>query len=351
MITQRMRMMAAAGFLVTMTPAWAGPAMQTGEAGQAKWRTYRSPEFGFRIDYPDTMTFYPGGPQRPPEKSMFPVCDDDTVACFEYNGHDFDRTQIQAMGVSVNMVRENRTAPECDRIETNSGPTRTKTINGVVFHFAETGDGGLGSYRNVVAYRVFSKHACFEVALVTAQSDLSAQDMQDAGLTPANPRTLRRLDAVMNRMMDSFAFVGPVKDGSRWSLFEDPGCGAEFEYPVGATVGNFTFPANFTFDSQGISCEQRFVFRGREYIVAAKLNLHDDDVADAWLQSAGFPSLKQMNRPARGHAFTEYQNAEYIYIYRPDTLYIFSVTDARLSPLSSRGDAVLAHLLRSFRVR
>jgi hypothetical protein len=348
MITQWMRRMAAAGFLVMLTPAWAGPATHT---GQAKWKTYRSPEFGFRIDYPGTMTFYPGGPQRPPEKSMFPVCDDGTVACFEYNGHAFDRTQIQAMGVSVNVLREALTATECDRIETDSGPIRTKTINGVVFHYAETGDGGLGSYRNVVAYRVFHEHVCFEVALVTAQSDLSAQDMQDAGLTPANPRTLQSLDTVMSQMMNSFAFVGPVKDRSHWGLFDAPGCGAAFEYPVGATVGNFTFPANVPFDAQGISCEQRFVFRGREYVVAAKSNLQDSVAVDAWLKSAGFPSLKQMNELARGHAFTEYGDADYIYLVHPGTLFILSVTDEKLSSVSSHGDAVFAHLLKSFRAR
>jgi hypothetical protein len=351
MIAQWMRRMAAAGFLVMLTPAWAGPAIHTGQAGHAKWKAYRSPEFGFRIDYPGTMTFYPGGPQRPPEKSMFPICDDDTVVCFEYNGHDFDGTQIQAMGVSVNVLREDLTAAECGRIETDPGPIRTKTINGVVFHYAETGDGGLGSYRNVVAYRVFHKHVCFEVALVTAQSDLSVQDMQDAGLTPANPRTLQSLNAVLNKMMESFAFVGPVKDGSRWNLFDDSGCGAAFEYPVGATVGNFTFPADVPTDAQGISCEQRFVFRGREYVVAAKSNLQDSVAVDAWLRSAGFPSLKQVNELARGHAFTEYRNEDYIYLVHPGTLFILSVTNAKLSPVSSHGDAVFAHLLKSFRAR
>jgi hypothetical protein len=346
MITNRMLMMAAAGFLVAMTPAWGQPATQT---GQMNWKTYRSPDYGFTIDYPGTMTFYPGGPQRPPEKSMFPICDDDTVACFEYNGHDFDRTQIQAMGVSVNVLREDRTVPECDRIETDSGPILTKKINGVSFRYAEAGDGGLGSFRNVLAYRTFHQHVCFEVALVTAQSNLTAQDMKDAGLTPANPRTLKRLDTVMNEMMESFAFAGPVKDGARWSLFEDRGCGAEFGYPAGMTVSNSTFPANFPSDSQGISCEQRFLFRGREYIVAAKTNLQDGVALDAWLQSAGFPGLKQMKLTVRGQAFTEYRNAEYTYIYRPDNLYILSVTDEKLSPLPSRGDAVFAHLLKSFR--
>jgi hypothetical protein len=58
-----------------------------------------------------------------------------------------------------------------------------------------------------------------------------------------------------------------------------------------------------------------------------------------------------MNGPARDNAFTEYQNAKTIYLLSPGTLFIFSVTDEKLSPLSSRGDAAFAHLLRSFQVR
>jgi hypothetical protein len=348
MMTQSMRLMAAAGILVTLTPAWAGPAMQK---GQTNWKPYRSPEFGFRIDYPDTMTFYPGGPRRPPQKSMIPLCDDGTVACFEYNGHALDGTQIQAMGVSVNVLREDRTAAECGRIDGNWQPMRRRTINGIVFHYAKTGDAAAGSSRSVVAYRSFYQHTCFEVALVTAQSDLSGQDMKDAGVKPADPKTVQNLSAVMNAMLGSFEFVGPVKHPTGWSRFVDPECGAAFEYPDGATVGNFTFPANFPSDAQSISCEQRFVFREREYVVAAKTNLRSNAAVDAWLQPAGFPSLKQMRVTARRPAFSEYRNAEYLYIYRSGTLYILSVTDEKLSPISSRGDAVLAHLLRSFRAR
>jgi hypothetical protein len=349
MITQWMRIMAAAGLvLMTTTPTWARPAAQN---GHANWKTYRSPEFGFRIDYPGTMTFYPGGPQRPPQRSMIPLCDDGTVACFEYNGHALDGTEIQALGVSVTVLRDELTASDCDGIDGNWQPIQRRTINGIVFHYAQTGDAAAGSSRSMVAYRAFHQNVCFEVALVTAQSDLSGQDMKDAGLTPASPPILQRLDAVMNQMMNSFAFVGPVKDRSRWSLFDGPGCGAEFEYPIGVTVSNFNFPANFPSHAQGISCEQRFVFRGREYVVAAKTNLQDNIAADAWLQLAGFPSLKRMNGPARCDAFAEYRNAHYIYLIRPGTLFILSVTDEKLSPISSRGDAVFAHLLRSFGAR
>jgi len=129
MITQWMRIMAAAGLvLMTTTPTWARPAAQN---GHANWKTYRSPEFGFRIDYPGTMTFYRGGPQRPPQRSMIPLCDDGTVACFEYNGHALDGTEIQALDVSVNVLRDELTASDCDGIDGNWQPIQRRTINGM----------------------------------------------------------------------------------------------------------------------------------------------------------------------------------------------------------------------------
>ena len=315
MITQRMRMMVAAGFLVTMTPAWAGPATQTG------WRTFRSADYGFRIDYPRTMSFYPGGPVRPPEKSMFPICDEGTAACFEYNGHALDRTQIQAIGLSVNVLREDKTEADCSSIETDSRPIRSRTIHGTLFHYADAGDGGLGSSRSVSVYRTLHDGVCFEVALVTAQSDLSGQDMKDAGLRPANPGTLRRLTAAMNQMLESFAFVGPVKDGAGWSRFNGSDCGEEFEYPASAAVENVVPSSPFLFNAWGLSCLDRFTYGGRQYAVAAKENLLTRDAMDEWLGAAGFPRLSEMNVIADGPSYKEYRNPEIVYFVHGTSLF------------------------------
>ena len=52
------------------------------------WQTYHSPDYGFTVDHPRNMTFYPGHPDYKEITllSFIPICDDTTVACFAYNG-------------------------------------------------------------------------------------------------------------------------------------------------------------------------------------------------------------------------------------------------------------------------
>ena len=46
---------------------------------------------------------------------------------------------LEAAGLSVNVLRDRRTEKECNRIETGSDPVKTKTINGIHFHYGMTG--------------------------------------------------------------------------------------------------------------------------------------------------------------------------------------------------------------------
>jgi hypothetical protein len=340
---------AAAGLLLTMTPAWAKTARQT------DWQTYQSSDYGFRIDYPQTMSFYPGGPVRPPEKSMFPICDEGTVACFEYDGHVFDRTQIQSMGVSVNLLRQYRTEADCDQIDTEA-PILTTTINGTVFHYAQTGDGGLGSFRIESVYRTLHAGMCFEVALVTAQSDLSAQDLKMQGRKLASRRTRRKLAAQLKRMLDSFAFVGPVSDNAGWSLYTVPECGETFAYPDSATVETVV-PAPSSslamLNTWDLACLQEFEYYGRRYAIAAKENLNGRDAIDAWLETSGLPQLDQMQVTAHGPGLTEYSSPDAVYFLHGTSLFLVALRDAfqnaKQVPLDR--DGVVEHLVSSFRVR
>lgn len=137
------------------------------ESKSTKWQTYRSPDYGFTIEYPQSMTMYPDRPVKAPERSMFPVCEW-TLACFQYNGDAFHNTNVQSMGVSVNVLREMKTEGECNQIDTGTRAVKIMTINGILFHYGDTDEAGLGSGRSVTQYRAFHQNVCFEVALVTA---------------------------------------------------------------------------------------------------------------------------------------------------------------------------------------
>jgi hypothetical protein len=349
MSKQRISTIAAAGLLLAMAPAWAQTANGTG------WRTYRSADYGFHIDYPRTMTFYPGGAVRPPEKSMFPICDDETVTCFEYNGHALDETQIQAIGLSVNLLRDITTEADCGNMETDSKPIQIRILHGVRFYYGETGDAGLGSGRGVSAYRTFHKGSCFEVALVTAQSNVSAQDLKEEGLAPANPHTLRRLYTVMEKMLDSFAFSGPVEDGAGWSHYTGSRCGEEFAYPDNTSVENVAPTAPNLFNAWGLSCVERFRYRGRQYTVAAKENLPSREAMNAWLESSGFPRLDESSAQQTGDLLIDYHNPDIVYIVHGSSIFLITATDEAAerygNPVGMDCDGVVAHLVRSFRVR
>jgi hypothetical protein len=342
---QRMGTRMAAVLLLAVAPVWAET--QT----QKDWRTHRSADYGFRIGYPRTMTFYPGGATRPPEKSMFPICDDETVACFEYNGRVFDRTQIQAVGLSVNLLREDTTEKGCANMQTESQPVRIKYLHGLRFYYGESADGGLGSGRTISAYRTFHRGSCFELALVTAQFDFSGQDMKDAGLSPAKPRMLRSIYAVMTRMLDSFAFSGPVQDAAGWNRFTGHRCGETFDYPESATVDSEAPSAVPVWNTWQLSCIDRFTYDQRQYTVAAKENLPNQEAVTAWLDSTRLPRLDEMQVVTRNSSLTEYRSPDFVYLVHGSNFYLVTVMDGGNDPLPIGQDGVLKRLLRSFRVQ
>ncbi len=332
-----------ASFGAMAMTAWAAP-----ENENASWRTYRSPDYGFKIDYPANLRFYPGHPLRPPEASMFPICDY-TVACFQSEDGAFKKTPLQAAGVSVNILRDKKTEVECNEIDTGAGPIKTVVIHGILFHYGDTGEAGGSSSRSMTAYRAFHEYVCFEVALVTAWSDLGPEDMKDDGLKPVGRWAMHKISREMDKMLSSFAFTGPVRDGANWNVFSDEGCGGVFEYPAKVQVQKKIEYSNAAFDSDDIACEQAFIYQGREYQVAAKLNLKDEDALNAWLSHSGYPSLDKMRVAAKGAGFTEFRDATYVYLFDRRTVFIFAVSDGNHQPVPFEGDRVFEHLLESFR--
>lgn len=198
-------------------------------AGDARggWQTYRSPDYGFTIDYPTNMKFYQGHPDYGETTiSYIPICDYTTVACFEYNGKEYEGTNFEAAGLSINVLREIRTEHDCDKIDTGSYPIKTQTINGIKFHYGMTGEGGTSQSKGGPAYRVFHQNVCFEIAVATAQISIGAFD-------PGAVRAFdsATLDRLLDKMVRTFKFVGAVKDGPGWKVSTTGCAGASMSIP------------------------------------------------------------------------------------------------------------------------
>jgi hypothetical protein len=327
--------------------AWAAPA----DKKHTGWKTYRDPDYGFTIAYPESMTFYPGHPVEPMQRAMFPICDH-TIACFLYNGNALDGTPTNTIGLSVNIVRGVKTETECiNSTDPRLDPIKTTRIRGTPFHYGETGDAGLGSGRSMTEYLAFYQHVCFDVALGTAGRNLGTQDLNDGGLHPVSRRAYRKIWNDMDRMLHSFTFVGPVRDGPDWDVYSDSYCGHSFEYPSSSTVQQVLKVSNEAFQSSRITCEQAFAYNGREYTVAVKVNLKDENAANKWLLASGYPALDGMKIVAKEDDFTEYSDQTHTYIHFHNDLFIFTVSGANHQPIPSGGDCVFAHLLESFRAR
>jgi hypothetical protein len=311
------------------------------------WQTYRSAAYGFTIDFPSSMTFYPGQPVLTPQHSMIPICDDTTVACFEYNGDAFNHTSIQALGVAIDVLRDRKTRAACDDIE--GWPMSSIEIHRRKFHYSQTGNAAAGSSENVDDYRTFYRRVCFEIDLATAQSDIGSAQYEEYGMLPIDRNALFRVQGEMHRMLQSLNFAGKVQDGWRWSVYHDSGCGGSFEYPSHASVREVVPFTVDGYESHGVTCEQAFDHDGRTYTVAVKTNLRDSEAANRWLVSSGMPGLDRVTVIRSGDRFTEYSNGTYTYLFVDSELFIFTVSQNGDKTIPSGHDKVLAHLLASFR--
>lgn len=334
----------AAGLLLTMEPAWTQTAKQTG------WRTYQSPDYGFRINYPGTMTLYLGGPP-PPEKqhSMIPICDETAIACFLYDGHALDHTVIQALGIAVNVLREETSEADCDSVD--GRPQQTIVLHGRNFHFDVSASAAAGSSEGGRYYHTFYDHVCFEISAATAQTDVGEAQYAEYGLRPIDERALRRIHGEMDRMVRSFAFVGPVKREAGWSLRTESPCGESFEVPANTPVEKIDTASPRFFNALGLSCLDRFTYDSRLYTVAAKENLADRDAMNTWLESSGFPRLNAMRWLGESLSTTKYRNGEIAYALYGGTLFLITATDSEASPVPFDRDGVMQHLVSTFRAR
>ncbi len=308
----------------------------------AGWSVHRSADYGFVIAYPPDFKSYSDLLEA--QRSYIPVCQSESIACFEYNGNEYEGTNFEAAGVSVNILRELRTEKECYKIENVSLPIQKITLNGIPFHYGDIGEGGLGHGIGGPAYRTFREHVCFEVALLITATSISVYD----------PGTVKEFDSAtlekqLDRMLHTFRFVSHVLDGPGWNVHHNGGCGGVFEYPETATVVTAIEYTNERYYSDEITCEDYFMDQGSKYTVSVKVRLKSVDELEKWLKTYGYPDLGKATEEASSEYATEYKAGPYYYIYGQTKLSILSVSDAQHKVVSPDNNPVFRHFLSSFK--
>jgi hypothetical protein len=310
------------------------------------WKVYRSPDYGFTIGYPDNMSFYGGHPDLiETQLSMIPICDETTVACFEYNGNN-EGTNLEAAGLSVNVLRDRKTEQDCNKIDSGSYPINIEPINGINFHYGDTGEVAAGHSEGGPVYRAFYQNVCFEMAVGTAWTTMGNDD--PGHIKPFDSAELEKL---LDRMVHTFKFVAVIKDGSGWKVSDDSGCGGSFEFPEGERIQIIKEFSPAGYYSHDITCSRYFTHNGLGYTVAAKVNLRDQSQFESWLESSGYPGLTKARIVTKLKYFTEYTVEPYHYVFGQGKVYILSVSDAKHRTTVAHNDPVFMHLLGSFKVR
>ena len=333
-----------AKYAPTQTPAPTAPVHQPAHT-PAGWRTYSSPEYGFNIDYPASMASFGSHPDPAEMKgSYIAICDTTTVACFEYRGHEYDGTNLESAGLSVNMLRELRTEKDCYDFGEKSAPVMIEKISGINFHYANTGEAGMNQSEGGPAYRAFYQNVCFEVAGGIAEVN---PGVFDPGTIKVFDST--EMDALLLKMIRTFRFTGDVADGPSWKVYNDGACGASFEYPDKDLVEK-TIEPQPGFDSADFSCSEHFADGGKYYAVGTKAKLKDADALNIWLKSENFPDLGSAQVVTKSSRWTTYHAEPYYYIFGHGRLYILSVSDSQHRVTAPDGDRVFSHLLNTFKM-
>src|SRR5215469_6174075 len=312
----------------------------------AGWKSYTNPDFGFTLQYPKDFTLCAGGLDycEVTARSYIPVCDDNVLDCLVYTGKEYAGTNFEGAGLSVNVLRDKRTQQECDELDIGQNPTKTKVINGVLFHYGMAGYGGLGHWVGRAKYRTLHDKVCFELA------------GNVAGVNSGNfePGTIKefdesKLDKQLDAIVSAFRFTGPVVDGPAWSLYHNADVGGTFEYPDRDTVVRSIEYSPERQASNEITASLFFSDSGLNYFVAAKADLRDKDALDTWLKSSGYPDLSNARELRHSAFFTEYRAGNYWYVFEPNMLYILGASDQRHNVVAPPDNLVFRHFLHSFK--
>ncbi len=159
--------LAVLGIIGCSTQESAGDITPVGES--AGWLTYE--KHGFALGYPPDITFTEDK-QQIRSLSYIPVCDTETlVACFYYARQEYQDTNFEAAGLSVNLI-ENSSSDTCNVSELIITETpKTREINGVTFDTGIGGVGALGHQATDYVLRTFHRGTCVEVKVTITTSE------------------------------------------------------------------------------------------------------------------------------------------------------------------------------------
>jgi hypothetical protein len=266
------------------------------------------------------------------------------VDCFVYAGKEYEGTNFGGAALSVNVLRDKRTEHDCNEMDIGTNATKTKTINGVRFHYGMTGGAGLGHWVGRSIYRAFYDKVCFELAA----------NVSGANFANFDPGTIKefdgaKLDKELDAMLNTFRFTGPVVDGPAWRVYHNADVGGTFEYPDRDTVVKSVEYSPERQSSNEITDSAYFSDNGLNYFVSTKVDLRDRHTLDAWLKSSGYPDLSKAQELRHSNLFTEYKTGNYWYVYGQNTLYILGASDQQHNAVAPPDNAVFRHFLHSFK--
>lgn len=297
------------------------------------WKSYSDRDFGFTVRYPKDFTVCEGGLDfcEVTSHSYVPVCDDNGVDCFVYTGKEYEGTFISAAALSVNVLRDKRTEQDCDKLDMGQNPIKTKTINGIRYHYGMAGGAAAGNWAGWAKYHAFYDKVCFELAANTS-------GVNPGGYEPGTFKEVdeAKLDKELDAIVNAFRFTGPVVDGPAWSVYHTEGGGVTFEYPDRDTVVEITDSTYFS-DS------------GLNYFVATKVGFKDKDALEAWLRQSGYPDLSKAQELRHSDLYTEYKAGNYWYVYGQTVLYILGASDLQHNVVAPPDNGVFRHFLSSFK--
>jgi len=310
------------------------------------WESYSNRDFGFTLQYSKDFTLCAGGLDycEVTAGGYIPVCDDNVLDCLVYTGKEYEGTNFEGAALSVKVLRDKRTEQDCSKLDIGPNPIKTKIINGVRFHYGMAGEGGLGHWGGGPTYRAFYDKVCFELAA----------NISGTYVANFEPGTIKefygaKLEEKLDSILNTFRFSGPVVDGPAWRVYHNADVGGSFEYPDRDTVEKSIEYSFKRQSSNEITDSTYFSDNGLNYFVAAKVDLRDRDVLDAWLKSSGYPNLGEAQEFRHSVFFSEYRAGNYWYVFGQATLYILGASDQQHNVVAPPENVVFRRFLRSFK--
>ena len=181
--------------------------------------SFTDPDKFFEIRYPKSLLVCSHRDGENPDVwspdsciSDIPVCDNsghagNVLACLAYPGGEFKGSELQAAAFSLSHI-ESLNADECAKkwARSDTANIHSEEIHGLKFQVGHAVETGNSHAADESMYRIFHKHACYEldVNLAIAQDSAFAAEDAPRKLTAAERDQIRN---VLMQALDGFRFL------------------------------------------------------------------------------------------------------------------------------------------------